>query len=66
MRRGAGTTYVVTCGLCGQTWQLGKASDHEIRECLFCGIRGALRLGPRQAEVEGAQWVEAWLEPVSH
>jgi hypothetical protein len=60
----AGTTYVVTCGLCGQSWQMARASDHEIRECLFCGMRGALRPGPRQTQAGGEQWIEAWLDPV--
>lgn len=64
MRPGVGTTYVVTCGLCGQTWQLTRASDREVYECLFCGIRGALHLGPRQTQAGEQQWVEAWLEPV--
>jgi len=61
---GVALTYIVTCGFCGQTWQIRRASDHEIRDCLFCGMRGALRLGARQIQAGEGQWIEAWLKPV--
>lgn len=61
---GAALTYIVTCGVCGQTWEVRSASDREIRDCLYCGMRGALRLGPRQIQAGEQQLVEAWLEPV--
>ncbi len=61
----AGTIYVVTCGLCGQSWLLTRAEEDEGQECLFCGTRGALHLGQRQAEGAGQRRIEARLQPVS-
>lgn len=65
MGSGAALTYIVTCGFCGQTWRVGRASDREVRDCLFCGRRGALRLGPRQIQARDQQLVAARLEPVA-
>lgn len=48
-----GVIYVVTCGHCGQTWQVTSAVDGQTVECLFCGQRGRLSLGALPDTVPG-------------
>jgi len=57
-----GVIYVVTCGHCGQTWQLTSIVDGQAMECIFCGRRGHLSLGAMPNDTAGgAPRVEAWL-----
>lgn len=52
---------VVTCELCGQSWQRRTLPVDQAVECIFCGCRGRLRVGPVQADRNGTQHAEAWL-----
>jgi DNA-directed RNA polymerase subunit RPC12/RpoP len=62
MGTGAGTVIVVvTCELCGQAWQRRTVSAEQAIECIYCGYRGRLKLGPVQADLNGIQHAEAWL-----
>ncbi len=55
--------YVITCGMCGQTWQRATAHDGQVVGCIFCGCQGQLRLGvaPSDSAARGPSRVEAWL-----
>jgi hypothetical protein len=55
--------YVVTCGMCGQSWQRTAAHDGQVIGCIFCGSQGHLRLGvvPPDGGVRGDGRIEAWL-----
>ena len=55
--------YVITCGMCGQSWQQRTAHDGQVVGCIFCGRQGHLRLGvaPSDDDAEGHPRVEAWL-----
>jgi len=63
VRSGEQNVYVVTCGTCGQTWQCTTARTGDASECVFCGARGWIRLGPSSTEDEARQRIQAWLEP---
>lgn len=52
--------YVITCGMCGQTWQRITAREGQIINCIFCGSQGYLRLGVAPSD-PGARRVEVWL-----
>ena len=54
--------YVVTCGLCGQSWQRMALNEGDALDCIFCGTRGRLALGviPAEPGAEGVR-IEAWL-----
>ncbi|HEV8308285.1 MAG TPA: hypothetical protein VGW35_11505 [Methylomirabilota bacterium] len=52
---------VVTCELCGQSWQRRTVSPEQVLECIFCGSRGRLSIGPVQADLNGVQHAEARL-----
>lgn len=54
--------YSITCGLCGQIWQQTTASEGQVAECLFCGSRGRLCMGPLPPEFEGVPHVEVRLD----
>lgn len=54
--------YIVTCGLCGHSWQRRAASDDEVAECIFCGSTGRLRVGLMPSDVKGTEHVEVRLE----
>lgn len=62
-RNGLAMVVVVTCELCGQTWQRRTAGAEQTIECVFCGCRGQLRLGPAQPDGSGTLHVEGWLHP---
>jgi hypothetical protein len=55
--------YVVTCGMCGQSWQRATAQDGQVIVCIFCGCLGHLRLGvtPPESSTRGHARIEAWL-----
>ena len=55
--------YVVTCGMCGQSWQRVTAQDGQVIGCVFCGSQGHLRLGvaPPDSGPRGLCRIEAWL-----
>jgi hypothetical protein len=55
--------YVVTCGTCGQTWQRASARTGDVSDCLFCGVRGWIRLGSMETEGKEPQRIAVWLEP---
>lgn len=57
-------TYVVTCGMCGRSWQRTTAHDGQILDCIFCGHEGLLRVGivPSDRTTVGPARVEAWLQ----
>jgi hypothetical protein len=63
---GPKSIYIVTCGTCGQTWQRTHARMGDASECVFCGARGWIRLGPPSAEEQDQQRIHAWLEPPVH
>lgn len=51
-----GMVYVVTCGLCGQSWQCRNVADGQQLECVFCGLRGRLAVGALPAgEIQRAE-----------
>jgi hypothetical protein len=50
------TIYLVTCGLCGQTWLQMEAQEGQMLDCLFCGSHGVLRLGLRAEDRNGFGW----------
>jgi hypothetical protein len=60
--------YVVTCGLCGQTWQRTGLTNGDALDCIFCGRRGRLALGLFPSEPRAGERVriEAWLLPTGH
>lgn len=58
--RPGGAVYKITCTLCGQSWQQSEARSGESVQCLFCGSRGRLQVGPRCPD--GAAHIEARLE----
>lgn len=55
--------YVITCGMCGRSWQRAAAQDGQVIGCIFCGCQGHLRLGaaPSDGAVRGPCRIEAWL-----
>ncbi|MBI2525055.1 MAG: hypothetical protein HYV93_03645 [Candidatus Rokubacteria bacterium] len=55
--------YVITCGMCGQSWQRVTAQDGQVIGCIFCGCQGSLRLGaaPPDGGAQGHGRTEAWL-----
>jgi hypothetical protein len=55
--------YVVTCGMCGQSWQRATAQDGQAIGCIFCGCQGHLRLGvaPTDSGARGHCRIKAWL-----
>ena len=55
--------YVVTCGMCGQSWQRATAHNGQMIGCIFCGCQGHLRLGvaPSDSGACGHCRIEAWL-----
>jgi hypothetical protein len=55
--------YVITCGMCGQSWQRPAAHDGQAVGCIFCGSQGHVRLGvaPPDGGVRGEGRIEAWL-----
>jgi len=55
--------YVITCGMCGQSWQRAAASDGQAIGCIFCGCQGHLRLGsaPPEGSPRSHCRIEAWL-----
>lgn len=59
----AAIVVVVTCELCGQSWQRRDASPEQPVECVFCGARGRLKLGPLQRDSAGTLHAEARLHP---
>jgi len=54
---------VVTCEVCGQSWQRRNATPEQAVECVFCGSRGRLQLGPVQSDRTGTLHAEARLHP---
>lgn len=62
---GGGVIYLVTCGLCGQSWQRGAVRDAQVDSCPFCGSGGRVRVGMIRPEGEDTQRVEVRLEPDS-
>jgi hypothetical protein len=56
-------TYVITCGMCGQSWQRATAHDGQAIGCMFCGYQGHLRLGlaPPESSARSHCRMEAWL-----
>ncbi len=53
--------YVITCGMCGQSWQRATAHDGQVIGCIFCGCQGHLRLGVASCDSPGDCRIEAWL-----
>ena len=55
--------YVITCGMCGQSWQRATAQDGQAIGCIFCGCQGHLRLGiaPPESSARSHCRIEAWL-----
>ena len=55
--------YVVTCGMCGQSWQRATVQDGQVISCIFCGTQGHLRLGvaPLDSGARNHCRIEAWL-----
>ena len=58
--------YVITCGMCGHTWQRAIAQEGQVVSCIFCGSQGHLRLGVASLErgACGHCRIEAWLHAV--
>jgi hypothetical protein len=52
---------VVTCERCGHSWQRRTVAAEQVLDCIFCGSRGRLSLGPVQVDPNGTQHAEAWL-----
>jgi hypothetical protein len=55
--------YVITCAMCGQSWQRATAHDGQVIGCIFCTCQGHLRLGvaPADGGARGHCRIEAWL-----
>jgi hypothetical protein len=55
--------YVITCEMCGQSWQRATAQDGQVVGCIFCGCQGSLRLGvaPLDSDTRGHCRIETWL-----
>jgi hypothetical protein len=55
--------YVITCGMCGLSWQRTTAHDGQVIGCIFCGSQGHVRLGvaPLDGGVRGEGRIQAWL-----
>jgi hypothetical protein len=55
--------YVMTCAMCGQSWQRATAHDGQVIDCIFCRCQGHLRLGvaPPDSGAREHCRIEAWL-----